>query len=146
MPLEILVTMVLVGIVFIAILLHCTGRSAAVSMTRETAAKAWSRHDPDTQIRNALPNAIGHAALVDTNKGLGLVWCFGADTIARPLAGCRLADHPKGLLVRFVDFAAPSVLLHLSEEEKTSWRRHINDATTPPSDIAALEQTGETHG
>ncbi|WP_405117036.1 hypothetical protein L0Z64_16475 [Phaeobacter sp. BS23] len=145
MPLEILIAMVLVGIIVIAILLHLTGRSAPVLMTCETAAKAWARHDPDSRIHDAQPSTLGHAALIDTDNGLGLVWCFGADTIARPLAGCSLMDHPKGFRVRFSDFATPSVLLHLSDKEREGWRRRILAASATSQPLIATEQRDQTH-
>ncbi|MFV1493817.1 hypothetical protein VWX97_01000 [Phaeobacter sp. JH18-32] len=146
MPLEILVAMVLIGIVVIAILLHVTGRSAPVLMTRDTAAKAWSRHDPDTQILNTWPSTLGQAALIETDLGLGLVWCFGADTIARPLAGVRLLDHPKGLKLRFADFATPSVVLHLSDAELNDWRRRImGDHSAPITPTVTAQTEGQTH-
>ncbi|WP_254696675.1 hypothetical protein [Phaeobacter inhibens] len=145
MPLEILVTMVLVGIIVIAILLHFTGWSAPVLMTRETASKAWSRHDPDSRILDARPSTIAHAALIDTDKGLGLVWCFGADTIARPLAECSLVDHAQGLWIRFADFATPSVLLRLSDKEREDWRSQILAASRSPQPPAATEQREQTH-
>ncbi|APG48388.1 hypothetical protein [Phaeobacter porticola] len=144
MPLEILVAMVLIGTLAIAILLHMTGRSAPVLMTQERAAQAWHRHDPDSRILKTLPSTNRRAALIETNAGLGLVWCFGADTIARPLLGSHLTNHPKGLRVSFADFATPSVLLHLTEVEKVEWRQHIS-AARPTNPSAAIEQTGQTH-
>ncbi|MEC8575659.1 MAG: hypothetical protein VXZ09_18700, partial [Pseudomonadota bacterium] len=77
MPLEILVTMVVCGVVAIAIILHMSGRSAVVPLTEDSATRAWLRHSPDSAVQSARPAATGHAALITTEQGMGIVWCFG---------------------------------------------------------------------
>ena len=122
MPLEILLTLVICGIGLIAVLLHLTGRSAQTVMSEDEARSAWLRQFPEDDINQILTAQNGHAALLRTSQGMGLVWAFGADTVARPLSGCDFSDTPRGLRIRFHEFAAPSTNLTLTETECADWR------------------------
>ncbi|PCJ06843.1 MAG: hypothetical protein COB16_12260 [Rhodobacteraceae bacterium] len=122
MPLHILLILVAGGIGLIAVLLHLSGRSAQTVMTSEEARNAWLRQFPEDDIRQVLIAQDGHAALVQTPNGMGLVWAFGADTVARHLTGFDLTDTKRGLRVNFHQFAAPSSSLTLTETERADWR------------------------
>ena len=128
MPLEILLALVAGGISITALILHLTGRSARTVMSDEQARDAWLRQFPEDTVGQILTAQDGHAALLQTSQGMGLVWAFGADTVARPLQGCKLRDVPTGLRVNFSEFAAPSTRLTLSETERTDWRLLMNTA------------------
>lgn len=126
MPLEILVILVAVGISGIALVLHLSGRSRRKVLSHEDAISAWHRHFPDDAITDAVVSGDGHAALVLTEQGPGLLWAFGADTVGRRLLDYDLIDEPKGLRVIFHDYAAPSALLHLDENERKLWQEMID--------------------
>lgn len=128
MPLEILLALVAGGISFTAFILHVTGRSAQTVMSPEDARNAWLRQFPEDDVSQILTAQDGHAALLQTSQGMGLVWAFGADTVARPLQGCELSDHPNGLRIAFHEFAAPATRLTLTETERADWRLLMNTA------------------
>lgn len=121
MPLSVLLILVIGGIAAIAGLLHLTGRSGRARLTSDTVRAAWARHFPEDTVDEVLLARDGHAALVRTGQGPGLLWAFGADTVARHLGSCDLVPHPRGLQVRFGDFTAPRVTLDLQEDERDIW-------------------------
>ena len=65
----------------------------------EDARAAWHRHAPDDLIQEVTVASNGHAALVTTQQGMGLVWAFGADSVARPLHDFDLLDTKDGLRI-----------------------------------------------
>ncbi len=122
MPLHILLIMVTVGISLIVLVLHLSGCSAKTVLSAESAHEAWLRQFPEDEIQQVLIAQAGHAALVQTSHGMGLVWAFGADTVARLLTDIDLIDTPHGLRVDFHEFAAPNSGLTLTETERADWR------------------------
>ncbi|MCF6430832.1 hypothetical protein [Leisingera sp. MMG026] len=125
MPLELLLALVAGGISAIAVILHLSGRSERAVLTTETARKAWLRHCPGDSIRDVLPAAGGHAALVAAQSGPGLVWAFGADTVARHLHAAAVSPSPAGLRFDFKDFSAPALSLALTGTERAHWQALI---------------------
>lgn len=125
MPLDILLILVVVGIASIAVMLHLSGRSERALLTVNNAGVAWVRHFPDDQVMGVIAAKDGHAALVTTPAGIGLIWAFGADTVARHLAQVEFDDTNRGLRFRFSDFTAPSVRVTLTPEERQLWRKTI---------------------
>lgn len=121
MPLEILLTLVIGGIALIVLLLHLLGKSARRVMSAEDARAAWHRHFPDDAVTGLALARDGHAALVQTEQGPGLLWAFGADTVARHLRDFDLIEIPGGLHIRFHDYTAPGVTLRLSDDERARW-------------------------
>jgi len=122
MPLHILLILVVGGISAITLLLHLLGKSRLAFLTTEDARGAWHRHFPDDDIRDVIVAQNGHAAFVQTAQGPGLLWSFGADTVARHLRDFDLIEAPNHLQVMFHDFTAPRVTLHLSETERPRWQ------------------------
>lgn len=122
MPLSVLLVLVIGGIAGIALLLHVSGRSQRLVMSAEDARTAWHRHLPDDEIAEVIPSGSGHAALILTSQGPGLVWAFGADTVARRLIDYDLFETRNGLRVMFRDFTAPRVDIRLSASERDHWR------------------------
>jgi len=122
MPLSVLVSLVVVGISGIALLLHLAGRSKRCVLTREDAEAAWERHFPGDIVEQVTVSRDSHAALVLTHLGPGLLWAFGADTVARRLEDFDLIDTGDGLRVEFHDFTASSVTLVLDDFERPHWR------------------------
>jgi hypothetical protein len=118
MPLEILLALVIGGIAGIAAILHLTGHSRSFHIAdAETARREWVRHRSEDRV---LGVHLGKgAALMETSYGIGLLRPFGADTVAHMVKG--LEPTPQGLRVRFHDFAAPDVVLCLSETETADW-------------------------
>lgn len=125
MPLDVLLVLVVGGISGIALLLHLSGRSKLLYMTAEDARAAWHRHAPDDLIQEVTVASNGHAALVTTQQGMGLVWAFGADSVARPLHDFDLLDTRDGLRIAFHDFSAPEANLKLTEAERDIWRSRL---------------------
>lgn len=123
MPLEILLALVIGGIGTIATILHLTGRSAPAVLNCDAARRAWQRHFPADTIREVIPARNGHAALVLTSAGPGVIWAFGADTVARHLLDFSLHDVPDGLRLAFRDFGTPGVSLTLTDAERARWRQ-----------------------
>lgn len=128
MPLEILLVLVVGGIAGIAVLLHLTGKSRLQVLTPDTASEQWLRHFPDDIVVDVTVAHDGHAALVRTNIGAGLIWSFGADTVARHLRDFDWLNHPKGLEVQFHDFGTPHVIVHLDETERRHWQHLMEPA------------------
>ncbi|SLN65999.1 hypothetical protein TRL7639_03737 [Falsiruegeria litorea R37] len=125
MPLDILLILVVVGIASIAVMLHLSGKSKRARLTSNNAGMAWVRHFPDDQVTNVMVAKDGHAALVTTSAGMGLIWSFGADTVARHLVDVSLDETKHGLRFKFSDFTAPSVRVALAPEERQTWCKTI---------------------
>ncbi|WP_323783402.1 hypothetical protein [Leisingera sp.] len=125
MPLELLLALVAGGIAAIAAILHLSGRSERAVLTAETARAAWLRHCPGDSIRNVRPAADGQAALIAAQSGAGLVWAFGAATVARHLSGAEVSPSPNGLRFDFNDFSAPGLSLTLTAAERKHWQALI---------------------
>ncbi|MFC3613079.1 hypothetical protein ACFORG_04840 [Lutimaribacter marinistellae] len=122
MPLELLLLLVIGGIAAIAALLHLSGRSARRHLLVDDIETEWLRHFPDDIVIDHTLSRDGHAALVRTEAGPGLLWAFGADTVAQRLRDYDLTDHKRGYRVDFHDFATPHVILHLDDFERPRWR------------------------
>ncbi|OIQ35062.1 MAG: hypothetical protein BM559_03650 [Roseobacter sp. MedPE-SWchi] len=134
MPLELLLILVIGGIAAIALLLHLTGRSDLRVLGEAQAREAWLRQFPESPIADLTLAKDGHAALIQTaddSAELGLVWSFGADTVARFLADAKLSPCKQGLHLRLADFSAPKVHLHLSQPEAMLWQAMIEGASAP---------------
>lgn len=132
MPLELLLILVVGGISAIALLLHLSGRSKPKVMTEPQARDAWMRQFPESPIADLTLARDGHAALIQTaddSAPLGLVWSFGADTVARFLEDAKLSPCKKGLHLHLADFSAPAVQLHLDQPEAMHWQGMIEGAS-----------------
>lgn len=122
MPLHILLILVIGGIIAIAVLLHMLGKSELLRLDTNSARQAWGRHFPDDKVQDVLVASDGHSALVLTDHGPGLLWSFGADTVARHLHGFIYDDGDPEQTVRFSDYGARRVRLHLSAWERQRWQ------------------------
>lgn len=128
MPLQILLILVVGGIGAVAVLLHLTGRSRQTYLDEGKARAAWIRQFPEQPAARVLVAQNGKAALVAPEAGqppLGLVWSFGADTVARDLQHLHLSQTARGLRLQFSDFGAPQADLRLSPAEIEQWHRII---------------------
>ncbi|WP_271948467.1 hypothetical protein [Ruegeria faecimaris] len=128
MPLEILLVLVVGGIGGITILLHLTGRSRQFALTPDLARAQWSRHFPDDVIADVTVAHDQRSALIRTTTGSGLLWSFGADTVARHLQDYDWIEHPDGFEVQFHDFGTPSTRIHLDDIERAHWRHLMEPA------------------
>ncbi|NVO56575.1 hypothetical protein HW561_12325 [Rhodobacteraceae bacterium B1Z28] len=122
MPLEILLVLVVGGIAGITLLLHLTGRSSLRVLTQEITRRDWQRHFPDDVVVDVTVSHDGHAALVRTETGAGLLWSFGADTVGRHLLDFDWIEHANGFEFQFHDFGSPGVVVHLDEIERRHWQ------------------------
>lgn len=126
MPLHILLPLVVLGIAGITLMLHLLGYSRQIVIRdADHAMQLWQHHWPDDQVHSALVAQDGHAALIETENGTGLVWAFGADAGARLLAGATPSPCGAGLRVRLHDFTAPAITLHLRPDEAGAWQARI---------------------
>lgn len=125
MPLELLVALVLGGIAAIALLLHLSGRSEPLRFDEDAARAHWLRHFPGDRITALRIARSQRAVLVETPRGPGLMWAFGADSVARRLEAPRIETVSGGLRVRFADWSAPAVRLALSPEEIEDWPQRM---------------------
>ncbi len=129
MPLEILLVLVVGGIAGIALLLHLTGNTRSAVLRPEDTGRAWRRHFPeDSRVETVLTGAGGQFALVRTRAGPGVIWGFGADTVARHLTGCPIRQTEDGLEVDFKDYAVPRQQFALSPEEQAVWLAELEAA------------------
>ena len=123
MPLEILAPMVVFGIAGIALLIHLMGFSRPYTFADEDDARArWLREYEDDSITAVTLTHDRHAALIDADKGPGIVWAMGADTATKRLTAPRLEPRPDGLRLRFHDFTTPAIRLHLDPAETAQWQ------------------------
>ncbi|HKK84963.1 MAG TPA: hypothetical protein VJ942_05505 [Roseovarius sp.] len=122
MPLNVLLPMVVFGIVGIAVLLHYMGWSKPATLADESAArKAWLEEFPDDPPKRVVLSHDHHAALIDTEKGHGVVWPMGADTTARYLTDAKITRTTKGLRIDLPDYTAPRIHLTLDTDEANQW-------------------------
>lgn len=126
MPLEILLALVICGISAIAALLHLTGRSRRRVMDADEARHQWLRHFPQDRIAELTLSEDGHAALVRSDAGPGLLWALGDDTVGRRLNGCTFRAARGGMTVITGDFAAPRIRLTLGPEESRRWQEMLD--------------------
>lgn len=121
MSLLILLILVVGGLCVIALLLHMSGSSRLRVLMPEDARSEWHRHYPFDGIIDVIVAENGHAAIVRTNEGTGLLWSFGADTVGHYLQDFNLVETQDGYDVFFNDYASPHVRLKLSELERHRW-------------------------
>lgn len=125
MPLPILLTMVVGGIAGIAFLLHSLGHSRRFDLANAGVARAeWARHWPDDEVSHVYMS--NDAALVETDRGPGLLRAFGADTVAHRIT--IMDQSSRGLRIGFGAFDAPDAILRLSAENATLWLRVWQEA------------------
>lgn len=129
MPLHILLILVMGGIALIAVLLHLLGLSHADPLDPDSARRAWLRHYPDHPPSDIVISRDGRAALIETEQGAGLLWRFGADTVARLLTAPRVCPASSGLRVRFADPGTPGVTLRLDDRERPLWAQRLEQVT-----------------
>lgn len=128
MPLEILGPLVVIGIAGVAVLLHVLGYSRRVDLSDAALARAaWLREFPETQVLNIAPADNGRAALVISTIGPGVVWAFGADTVARRLPPDGPDFGAGDMTLTFPDFGTGRMHLPLSPETITQWRSTLRE-------------------
>ncbi|MDV4145049.1 hypothetical protein [Shimia sp. FJ5] len=127
MPLSVLIPVVVIGIAGIAVILHLLGLTAPRRLAdRAEALAAWAREFPELPATDAQLSADQRAALILMDTGdAGLVWCFGADTVARPLAGSNLRETETGFDIRLHDVGAPRVTVTLTPEDRPRWKEAL---------------------
>ncbi len=129
MPLHILLILVIGGIGGIAILLHYLGLSSPrIFDGPEDATRQWLREFPDDEVVEVILNHRGTTGFVQTHQGPGLVWSFGADTVARRLHDFNVTPKKRGLRIDFHDFGAPHMLIPLDDFETSHWENLLRTA------------------
>jgi hypothetical protein len=118
--------MVVIGIAGIVILLHLLGLSRPRRFDSETQARAaWEREMDDAAISRVILCHNHSAALIETDRGPGVVWPMGADSTARYLAGARIDRTPDGIVIHLPDFTAPRIRLELDADEAALWLQDL---------------------
>ncbi|THH36267.1 hypothetical protein E4Z66_13385 [Aliishimia ponticola] len=129
MPLELLLILVVGGIAAVTLVLHLLGLSDVPALDAAQAKAAWDREYPADPAIHCTPTPNARAALIRTQNGQrGLVWRFGADTVAHPLSQYRITETPTGLTVRFRDYATPSVHVPLPAQVRAAWKQELEPA------------------
>ena len=129
MPLEVLASIVVVGLAAVWIIMRAMGFDRELRFTDEAVARAeWAADNPTAPPLEVTLAGSGKAALVRNRRGLGLMWVMGLDSASHDLKGAEVRAHPKGLRVVLHDFAAPSVLIELTETERPLWQQKIKEA------------------
>lgn len=121
MPLHILGPMVVIGVIAIAVLLHLLGLSRQLRFDDSAARMAWLRHFPDIPVRDVVLAPDGHAALILTPDGPGVVFAMGADSAAKPLSGARLRQSTDSLGFVFDDIGTPRLTLPMPPAQQERW-------------------------
>lgn len=134
MPLEVLLILVVGGIVGIAVLTWALGWATALRLSDpQDACRWWDREWPERPARGAVLASDGHAALIETSQGPGLVWVMGADCTARPLDDARVLASDAGLEVHFPDMATPHITIHLDDQaDRATWAALITEDPAAP--------------
>ncbi|WP_101068739.1 hypothetical protein [Roseovarius salinarum] len=128
MPLHVLIILVAAGIAGIVGLLHLLGLSEPARLADEDAARAaWAAEFPDDPALAVIVSHDRGAALVETQRGRGIVWPVGADTTARYLIGARARRTRSGVRIDLPDFTAPHVHLRLDAREADRWPALLED-------------------
>jgi len=124
-PLEILLPLVILGIVGAVILIGLLRLTPdLVIETPDQAAALWAHFNPDIPAGTVHLNANRSHALIETPKGLGVVWSFGADPVTRLLhKGWSMTETAKGVRLITHDFTAPVIDIPLPHEvQRKEWR------------------------
>ncbi len=124
MPLEILLPLVVLGISGIVLLIRLLRPTPDLRFDdTEVATVMWNHRNHDAPAIATHLNMAGSHALIETAKGCGLLWSFGADPVS------RLLDHPFDLVeaglhvqINTHDFTAPVIDIGFSDAaEQAEW-------------------------
>ena len=121
MPLHILGPMVVIGVLAIAVLLHLLGLSQRLRFDAGSARQAWLRHFPDAAIQDVFVAPDGHAALILSSDGPGVVFAMGADSAAKFLRGAELQPDHKDLHIRYSDIGTPVISIPMPSLQQDRW-------------------------
>lgn len=128
MPLSVLGPLVVFGLLAVALTIRLLGVSHPfVFRSEDDVRRALARHMPARVGGAVLIAQDGRCALVETDAGGVLIWAFGADTVARGLAGAAAKPNRRGLRVDLHSFASPGPRLRLTAEERPLWQEKIKE-------------------
>ncbi len=128
MPLEVMASIVVVGLLAVYVMMRVMKFDQKLVLADEAIARAeWGADNFTAPAEVVIVAQSGQAALVRSRRGWGVLWVMGLDATSHDLAGADVQAHPKGLILKFHDFAAPSVVLHLTPDEATAWRAQIEE-------------------
>lgn len=124
MPLPLLGALVVLGIGGVVLLVHLLRLSRPLGFADEAAARAAYLADyPDDEVVSVLLADDGHAAVLGTRAGLGLVAALGAGRLTRRLGPGDLSgvEERRGALrLRLDDWGAPAVTLACADAARRS--------------------------
>lgn len=126
MSLGLFAAIVVIGITGVIALIHFLGFSRKFQIdSDETAQTQWLRQWPDDTVKGLFRAQEGHAALIESQNGPGLLWSFGADTTARHIKTADMTQCETGLVFNLHDFTAPHVTITLGPDEAKLWQNEI---------------------
>lgn len=126
MPLPILISLVVFGILGIAGLTWRLGMARAMRFDSDDAARrAFAREFPDCAVQRVMLCKDGSAAFLETARGPAIVWAMGADSTARLLDAPAVTRTKTGLRLELPDYTAPHIALRLSAEEADLWQNRM---------------------
>lgn len=129
MPLNILIGLVVAGIVGIAVLTWAFGLSTPLRFADAAQARAaWLRHWPEDHVAAVHIAPDGAAALIEMDRGAGVVFAMGADSTGHRLDGAEIRETPAGLRIVFHDFATPRLDVTLPPEARARWQQILTEA------------------
>ena len=130
MPLDVLFVVVVLGVAGVVWLVHSTGGSTVRRFADDAdAARVWSFDHPSEQVETVILSKAGKAALIETDRGSGLLWSFEADAVSYPLLPASLravSEHPRGLRVELAEFHTPATVLELTGAEVAAWTAYLS--------------------
>ena len=129
MPLHILGPLVVIGIAGIAVILHLLGRTSPRRFADEAEARtSWEREYPQNPALSVHLSSDNRAALIRATRGLGLVWCFGDDTVARVVTRSKTRPTATGLAFERREFAARKIHVTLDADDRAAWQTQLDSA------------------
>ena len=126
MPLPLLVGIILVGLILVAGAVLGTFGTARATLGDDVAiAAAWTREHPDDSVCDIRCADDRRAALIVTSNGtVGLIRIMGDKTATQIVTGPpTIIDTGSGLRITLTDYAAPHILVPLSDvDARRQWR------------------------
>ncbi|KPA21580.1 hypothetical protein shim_22870 [Shimia sp. SK013] len=126
MTLPVLLALVVGGIAGIAAILHLMGLTTPYRFSNgHDAISAWEREVPERPATGFHLSSDSRASLVTFEGGVGIVWSFGGDTVARLLGDTPPQKTQNGLRFDFPDFGSSALKVRLKETDLDIWMKAL---------------------
>jgi len=128
MPLWLLGTIVVVGLIAVWIASRFYGYDEPLTLDEEAAKREFIADNPGLVPEEVRLAATGQSALIRAGGRLHVLWVMGQDVATHVLDAPQIIPTNSGLVLTLRDFAAPRVKLTLAPEEAATWTALIEDA------------------